>query len=401
VYSFYISQQSGSAFLSVNGINEFQINPGNPNSGTLYLNSGDNVRIVTNGSFDYIASASSPGDNDSPNLFWAMTLEGGIVGPTGPAGPSGVVSPESFMIALDSNFDTIGLGFEPITVGFTDTVDTGTFTAYAPENLYQNLTAGSLNLSTGEFTVGTTGEYDYHLTVYDSDGNYFAALFIDDGDAYLIASTGDLTHQAISGTVSLTVGQTIRAWVSSLTVTSISYTALLGDITSYNINWGMTLQNGIQGPTGPSGANGTNGVVASIVPDFGVAVDNTDPANPIVSLAYNTALFGANTVAGSGLNLGGSITLYTAPFGAYLSNIFIVFQSSWTGGDRDIVLKSSTNVIATISSATILAQTMFAIGSGIVIPYILTSGTVFTLEYSGGTTDYTTSNLQYHLTLMA
>lgn len=46
---------------------------------------------------------------------------------------------------------------------------------------------------------------------------------------------------------------------------------------------GATGPTGVTGPSGPSGPTGASGVVQSIVPGTNVTVDDTDPANPVVS----------------------------------------------------------------------------------------------------------------------
>lgn len=41
-------------------------------------------------------------------------------------------------------------------------------------------------------------------------------------------------------------------------------------------------------PTGPAGADGADGVVQTVAAGDGVAVDDTDPANPVVSVGVQT-----------------------------------------------------------------------------------------------------------------
>ena len=84
---------------------------------------------------------------------------------------------------------------------------------------------------------------------------------------------------------------------------------------------GATGATGAQGPQGPAGADGTDGadgVVQSIVAGTNVSVDDTDPANPIVSATGGSAL-GSWTV--DGITAG---TVYQAATDLFIS----VFERS-------------------------------------------------------------------------
>jgi len=97
-----------------------------------------------------------------PNLMVSFSLAGGGNG-------TAAASPESFSVALSA--DAAIPESDPRTwatvTPFTHTVDTGSFPAVSPSMLYNNLTLGSLDLPTGTFTCGVTGNYQVNLYVAD------------------------------------------------------------------------------------------------------------------------------------------------------------------------------------------------------------------------------------------
>jgi hypothetical protein len=97
-----------------------------------------------------------------PNLMLSFSLAGGGNG-------TAAASPESFSVALSA--DAAIPQTDPRTwatvTPFTHTVDTGSFPAVSPSMLYNNLTLGSLDLPTGTFTCGVTGNYQVNLCVAD------------------------------------------------------------------------------------------------------------------------------------------------------------------------------------------------------------------------------------------
>jgi hypothetical protein len=168
-----------------------------------------------------------------------VTLGGTAANPIINASGGGGSAVESFAIALSADFNTGGTGFEAITAGFTDTVNTITFPAIAPGILYQNLTTGALNLGTGEFTVGTTGQYSYYMTIGLSNGDFSPGLSI--AGPLAIVELGSSTPTCSSGAVSLTSGQVVRAFTHSAAPAAVDYTSTIYGFLSYNLTWGMTL----------------------------------------------------------------------------------------------------------------------------------------------------------------
>ena len=114
----------------------------------------------------------------------------------------------------------------------------------------------------------------------------------EDGAAATISVGTVTTGSAGSNVIVTNVGTTSAA--------VLDFTIPRGDTGSQGI---QGIQ-GIQGPAGNNGSDGADGVMASIVAGTGISVDDTDPANPIVSATGGAGLvdgdYGDITVSGTG-----------------------------------------------------------------------------------------------------
>ena len=91
--------------------------------------------------------------------------EAGPPGATGPPGASGSSSPEAFSVSLLAPYVFSTLFYEPLN-NFTATVYTDAFPDISPRMLFTDLTASTLNLATGIFTVGANGTYAINFSQF-------------------------------------------------------------------------------------------------------------------------------------------------------------------------------------------------------------------------------------------
>jgi hypothetical protein len=101
----------------------------------------------------------------------------GSTGATGPSG-NGSIVPEAFSVAYIGGQTINDINTTIQLTNWTDTVDTLTFPDLPTSYLFRDLTLGTLNLTTGEFTVGADGVYVVTHPQYAPGG----------GDAYLHVS---------------------------------------------------------------------------------------------------------------------------------------------------------------------------------------------------------------------
>ncbi len=233
---------------------------------------------------------------------------GGTAGPTGPTGPSGSIPREAFCVTLDTDFSAGADGYNAL-FPLTSTPDTTAWPAISGETIFNNLTLGSFDNSTGIFTCGVSG--DYILTTkfvandlafpYDGVGLSLVDLTISVG-ILALSVTDNIPGAQV---VSLIAG---RAYQMSLWIDSTDPPSYLVPKSNAVLNidwprflWGMALVAGGSGGGGGGGVqsvgdgvgitiSGTstdpivnNAGVLTVVAGTNVTVDNTDPQNPIVS----------------------------------------------------------------------------------------------------------------------
>lgn len=128
-----------------------------------------------------------------------------------------------------------------------------------------------------------------------------------------------------------------EAWV---TVDSVG--GVIGD-SSINFSGGSLKWNGARILTEDDSVSGS-GVVETIVDGSGINIDDTDPANPIISI--DTAAFAAVAFSGAYSDLSGTPTIGG-------SNTQVQFNDSGSfGGDADFVWNKTTNILTLGSSGT-------------------------------------------------
>lgn len=102
---------------------------------------------------------------------------------------------------------------------------------------------------------------------------------------------------AYDNSTSYTIGQSVSYNGSSF----VAKQTTVGNLPTDTTYWQVLASKGDVGATGPTGATGSagaDGVVQSIVAGDNITVDNTDPANPVVTGS-----------AGGGLNVGLAIAV--------------------------------------------------------------------------------------------
>lgn len=134
----------------------------------------------------------------------------------------------------------------------------------------------SPNLSGGVYTAPQNGHY---LIKFGGDTNPSVAVAVNDVPI-------QANYNEMGGTIEVVFYLAAGDEVSIVVATDSPMTFYkLQDGTAFSPNfpmstyWSITLMEGTQGPQGPPGT----GTVDSVVAGTGITVDNTDPANPVVS----------------------------------------------------------------------------------------------------------------------
>lgn len=263
----------------------------------VQLTSGD--QILMNGFNSDVGNQDIPFTSTDPNstrtvptLIWSLELidaagpqgSQGVQGPQGATGAQGVqgsqgvqgpqgatgtqgaqgtgLPPESFTLALGADLVVPAqpAGFSPY-LPWTDTV--GIVGIYAG-SLYQNLSSGSFNLATGEFTVGVSGQYNFTYIANNANSFNDNHMLVNGVPVNKITDvTGTPNPPAIETiNIDLTAGDIVTLEVfSSGTTVNYQYTDASSGITQYAIVWSMTYLKGVLGPQGAqgSGAQGPQG----------------------------------------------------------------------------------------------------------------------------------------------
>lgn len=105
-------------------------------------------------------------------------------------------------------------------------------------------------------------------------------------------------------------------------------TALIDD-THATVTYMGSLR-GATGAMGPAGTNGHDGVMTSVAAGAGIAVDATDPANPIVSATGNgTLAFTDATSLNAAGGTDGEIAVLTPPAGNLVTSTWVRHSGKW------------------------------------------------------------------------
>lgn len=201
-----------------------------------------------------------------PSLIWTLELidaagPQGSTGPQGPQGPAAVTTPnESFNLALGANLNYPGVaGFVPM-APLIDAVNPVDCPAIYQNGLYQNLISGSLNLATGEFTVGVTGEYLMSY-VANPSGNDFHILV----NGVPVNKNLETASSTVQESVILPLFSgdvvTFEFYDPGLGAGALPYLYTDGGtgFIQYGYTWQCALISSVQGPQGPQGPAGSGG----------------------------------------------------------------------------------------------------------------------------------------------
>jgi len=223
------------------------------------LQAGDGISIVDNrisvsGVQDIAAGANITIDRTNPHVPVISSSGGGGGGTTF----------EGFMVHL------------PNDIAFAINSSGQKLTSWAHDFSDQFYT--SPNLNAGVYTAPQNGHY---LIKFGGSSTSPQSVAVAVNDVPIQAN-----YDEIAGTIEVVFYLSAGDEVSIVVATDASMTfGHLQDSTAFSTNfpistyWSITLMEGTQGAQGPPGA----GTVDSVVAGTGIAVDNTDPANPVVS----------------------------------------------------------------------------------------------------------------------
>ncbi len=238
--------------------------------------------------------------------------------------PSGF-SNESFTIALSANSQPSVTGFNYL-YPFTDTVNTGTYPVVSPQQLFQNLTLGTLDLSGGIFTAGVTGSYYVSIEVsyFPNSGNNYFGVSVNGTELVTYIKPG-VDYSTGIGTVNtdlvrLNTGDVVKFALietggGGIVVSATDATT--GD-NFYNCIWSMGLAAGIVGPRGPAGVTGGGGPTGIEGP-----TGREGPSGPTGQEGPTGASSGAPSFEGFSVYLDGDNTTstYGSPIGGWTTAV--------------------------------------------------------------------------------
>lgn len=129
----------------------------------------------------------------------------GAQGPTGPVGPTGPSSggvSESFTIAIPGETGLVNSA-DPIPGPFIDTINPGIVPGVDPNFLFNSLSVGTLNLSTGYYTCGISGKYLVSLNGYQTApvSGIFALYNVTDGSYFPLWYSQEMVLNLVAGNV--------------------------------------------------------------------------------------------------------------------------------------------------------------------------------------------------------
>lgn len=296
-----------------------------------------------------------------PTLIWTLELidaagPQGPQGEQGPQGPSGgtPATPESFIVALGANV--------PLAVGppafvtlapLIDAVNPIDTPVIFGNSLYQNLNLSSLNLATGELTIGASGEYNmtYTAMARSSNGLLDVHIFVNGSPVNKSTDTPSGSNTIEDATINLQLSAgdivTLGVWNLGGLPTSAEY--LFNDtfgtgIVNYSITWSMQYIDGVQGPQGPVGPG------SPTAPEgFAIALENNYAFT--ASDTYETITLWTDTVdvpnypdvseetLFQNLSQGGSINLTTGEFTVGADGIYMItFPTQVPGNNGDVFI---------------------------------------------------------------
>ena len=258
--------------LQYNGVNTVSSGTGidvdNTTPGVAVVNNTGVLSITTNTpSLLAITNTGGPAGTGEINLD---VLGGG-------GGGGGGVSEESFSIAMGNDFNLTNTGTDATLTDFIDTVNVLGTPDIDPATLHNNLTTGTLNLGTGEFTVGTTGRY---LVTWPNCNNDQIYIRLRVNGVKMVPPV--IAGEAVTNSViaNLTAGDVLTLTVFDNAVTTITaVSTTISGVDVYTVLWGVAL---IAPGAGGGGGGGGGGVASVSAENVYITVDNTDPANPII-----------------------------------------------------------------------------------------------------------------------
>jgi hypothetical protein len=238
------------------------------------LTAGQTVQLVVydnnTGTEPYLTTLADSTAVYSVNWFGHL-----IGGSSGGGGGGGSTSSESFAVAMANDFNTSNTGTNVTLTDFTDTVNVIGTPDIDPATLFDNLTTGTINLATGEFTVGVTGTYNVFWPNYAA--GFVVSLRVNNVKQIQPMFTSESVQN--SALVNLTSGDVLSLTIFDNTVdTILAISTTNSGADAYTVLWGAALI-----APGSGGGGGGSGVVETIVAGAGIGVDSTDPANPIVT----------------------------------------------------------------------------------------------------------------------
>jgi collagen type VII alpha len=254
----------------------------------------------------------------------------GVTGPTGSIGPTGpansIIFEEAFSILLNADIVYSATGtFEPITT-WTDS-DAG-YALAAGGAAFDHLTYGSVNLTSGQFTAGLTGDYYYTLVVQNpqfTNFDVFAMNLQINGTGYCLPLQGNtLVQKTVTGLIYLNTGDTVQPVIYADDAGTFPYQLTTqGGTLLPNLVWSLNVESGsVQGPQGVTGPTGPMGPGGGSADSEGVSIWLTTtyssfPTATIIAPWSAAASPGNNFYTNGNMNL--TTGLYTVPVdGKYL-----------------------------------------------------------------------------------